>query len=297
MLYAVSNGGLLKRPFFRSSCAAPPTGEATIWFDMINTRGFPTEDYVQIADIVLLDCNGKPIPIVQGSAKNLRGGISYGNEQPMKAFDGNIQTKWLGRSNHVGLEWKIAGKLSDIKSYYYVTANDHSRRDPAMWVLKGNECGCKWEVLHNAFEKTPYAAPTARYVETTAWTTAIDSCEAAKPKTCSPTAGRCSPGAARERAGARARVGGMHAPTHPRCRQTPGPRGRGVGPCRPPKVAAWRPTGSASPRPGARSPHSLRAPACAQCLPRPPCRVLVLHGRRPLGHGRLGRVLQEDHGR
>ena len=252
MLYAVSNGGLLKRPFFRSSCAAPPTGEATIWFDMINTRGFPTEDYVQIADIVLLDCNGKPIPIVQGSAKNLRGGISYGNEQPTKAFDGNIQTKWLGRSNHVGLEWKIAGKLSDIKSYYYVTANDHSRRDPAMWVLKGNECGCKWEVLHNAFEKTPYAAPTARYVETTAWTTAIDSCEAAKPKTCSPTAGTFSPGAARERA-ARARVGGMHACV----------RG-GVGPAARPRAL---PTDRQAARhaPGPRSQHSPRAPACAQC--------------------------------
>ena len=179
------------RPPALALCVVPAV-ESTLRFDLIGTRDMETQNFAQLAEIKLWDCNGKQIPVVEGSAvKNLVGGASGGNEIPLMAFDDNLATKWLGRSHHVGLQWKVAVPLRSIKSYSFVTANDDNRRDPANWVLRGNDCGCEWKVLHNAYEKDKYMAPLLRLTETDSWDLA-GSCDSKEPKKCNPSTGAFS---------------------------------------------------------------------------------------------------------
>jgi hypothetical protein len=68
-------------------------------------------------------------------------------EGPEKAFDGQIQSKYLASAKAIKLQVQLAGEPKRITSYAISSGNDFPARDPANWTLSGSNEGKKWQVL------------------------------------------------------------------------------------------------------------------------------------------------------
>ena len=115
---------------------------------------------VQAAEIQLYFA-GTSIGITGATCTN-PGGSNPAGEEPTKANDGSVLTKWLDRSGNgvvggidTGLtkSWKLvidfgASTRKAADAFRYATANDVDGRDPVRWTLEGSNDNTNWSTLH-----------------------------------------------------------------------------------------------------------------------------------------------------
>lgn len=87
------------------------------------------------------------VSIVFGGAPNDIGNNPNGTQGAAKAFDLNVDTKWLS-SAITWLQYDFgAGSSQTIKRYTITSANDVPARDPKDWQLQGSNDGSTWTTL------------------------------------------------------------------------------------------------------------------------------------------------------
>ncbi|MGM9636413.1 MAG: discoidin domain-containing protein, partial [Eubacteriales bacterium] len=80
---------------------------------------------------------------------------SPASEEIEKAFDGNVDTKWLTKSRIGAIEVCFANSASYAIGVYSITSgNDESPRDPKSWKLYGSVDGENWVLVDEQEEQT-----------------------------------------------------------------------------------------------------------------------------------------------
>jgi hypothetical protein len=87
------------------------------------------------------------------------GGNNPSSEQPSKLIDGDEYSKVLDNNIDQGggsifIIDAGVGNLFGFDSYYYVTGNDTSARDPISWTIEGSNNGTNYTVLHTVTNAT-----------------------------------------------------------------------------------------------------------------------------------------------
>lgn len=153
-------------------------GMALTWFRFspIKVRD-PTSHQVQLSELILYFFGQR----ITGSVLE-EGGIAYSvdgnfpvNENPSKAIDENIGTKWLEADRSPRY---FPGKVYQFKAltvklpfpkpidhYSFVTGNDIPGRDPIQWILEASTDNVTWVVLDSVFDGTTLV-PELRQAET-----------------------------------------------------------------------------------------------------------------------------------
>jgi len=123
---------------------------------------------VQVSEVELFYA-GTSIGITGATCTN-PGGYNPVGEEPTKANDGLIATKWLDQSGNGGStgatkSWKLVidfgastKKIAD--SLRYATANDVDGRDPVQWTFEGSDDSTNWTTLHT--QSTDASITTSR---------------------------------------------------------------------------------------------------------------------------------------
>jgi hypothetical protein len=127
---------------------------------------------VQAAEIQLFFA-GTSIGITGATCTN-PGGNNPTGEEPDKANDGTVTTKWLDRSGNgiVGgvdtgstasrklvIDFGV-GTRKVIDAFRFATANDVDGRDPVQWTLEGSNDNSNWTMLH--MQSTDASVTTSR---------------------------------------------------------------------------------------------------------------------------------------
>jgi hypothetical protein len=100
---------------------------------------------VQLSELVLLDEEGFPVDLTGITVTN-PGGSSPSGEEAFRAFDQNVNTKWLDFNIQ-----PLVVQFPDLTlttAWAYVTANDADERDPVRWLLEGSLDGANWTTVH-----------------------------------------------------------------------------------------------------------------------------------------------------
>ena len=129
-------------------------------FTPTQLRGGSSADSVQISEFQMLL---ETVPLSAVSATN-PGGNSPGGENPSKAIDGSLNTKWLD-FNKVALVLDYGVPVT-ATAYRFATANDSTDRDPVSWRLEGSQEGNSWALVD---ERSNPTVPTNRRT----WLTAM----------------------------------------------------------------------------------------------------------------------------
>ena len=82
---------------------------------------------------------------VTGATATNPGGSNPSAEQPPKAVDGSVDTKWLD-FNKLPLVLTYSSAVT-IDNYRWATANDTPQRDPIRWTLEGSANGTAWTLI------------------------------------------------------------------------------------------------------------------------------------------------------
>ena len=126
--------------------------------EISETRDVNKEQKMQISELSLNEGAGLTYTVKEATA-----GFSSG-ENAASLFDGDTGTKWCCPNYVVTncyLEFKTNTDLTPT-GYYFVTANDHSERDPVAWTLYGTKDeGKTWDVLATK-ERNVDELPTGR---------------------------------------------------------------------------------------------------------------------------------------
>ncbi len=140
------------------AAASSSAAERTYQYFRFETIKLNAADLIQLAEFTvssqgsllnLNNRNGTGVNIVNVTASSLGQGI--GGEDPPKAVDGDINTKWLRanplvRENGLVLDF---GVPVTIDAYNFATANDSQAfgRTPVSWSLSGSTNGIDWTIL------------------------------------------------------------------------------------------------------------------------------------------------------
>ena len=109
--------------------------------------GEPFANSVQIAELELLN-GGQPLDLSEATATATNNDSPSG-EEPDKAIDGDITTKWLS-FNKTGSTLQVdLGEPRAFDTYRWATANDHPERDPIGWELSVSTDGIDWQAVDN----------------------------------------------------------------------------------------------------------------------------------------------------
>jgi hypothetical protein len=113
-------------------------------FVPIETREF-TCPLLQLARLRLFDTSGAELLLVEAECE---AGRSPQGEEPTKAIDGSVDTKWLSHGRHA-LEAALGAQGGAcVARYALTTGNDAPERDPVCWRLEGRlVLTGKWAVL------------------------------------------------------------------------------------------------------------------------------------------------------
>lgn len=100
---------------------------------------------------------GTSINITSATCTN-PGGSNPTGEEPTKANDGSVLTKWLDYSGNGGVygstkSWKLvidfgATSRRVADAFRYATANDVDGRDPVQWTFEASNDNANWTTLH-----------------------------------------------------------------------------------------------------------------------------------------------------
>jgi hypothetical protein len=95
---------------------------------------------------------------ITGATCTNPGGYNPAGEDPTKANDGSVLTKWLDQSGNGGIygavkSWKLlidfgASTKKVADAFRYATANDVNGRDPVRWTFEGSNDNVNWTTLH-----------------------------------------------------------------------------------------------------------------------------------------------------
>jgi hypothetical protein len=109
----------------------------------LETRS-PSSNSVQLSELRLIAVDS--FVSLEGTTVTNPGGSNPEGEEPVKAFDQNVFTKWLD-FNKAPL---VVQFPSDVltTAWAYVTGNDATDRDPVRWTLEGSVDGINWTPLH-----------------------------------------------------------------------------------------------------------------------------------------------------
>lgn len=114
---------------------------------------------VQISELSLFTLGLRENP----SAVINPGGNNPVGEEPIRADDADVNTKWLD-FNRGALVYDY-GLPVEIDAYSFTTADDEIGRDPVRWYFEGSLDGVVWEVLDDRSGED-YPTPTARLTST-----------------------------------------------------------------------------------------------------------------------------------
>jgi hypothetical protein len=68
-------------------------------------------------------------------------------EDPQKAFDGNLRTKFLTFNKSGWVQFASPGEKYKLKQLAIISANDAPERDPVEVVVMGSNGGVKWKTI------------------------------------------------------------------------------------------------------------------------------------------------------
>ena len=127
-------------------------------FVPIETREF-TCPLLQLARLRLFDTSGVELLLVEAECQ---AGRSPEGEEPLKAIDGSVETKWLSHGRHA-LEAALGARGGAcVASYALTTGNDAPERDPVCWRLEGRLFPTgEWALLDERVGR-PQPVPVAR---------------------------------------------------------------------------------------------------------------------------------------
>jgi len=106
-------------------------------------------------------CESTDAPVIIASHDN-----SPPGEEKEKAFDGDVNTKWLIFQDSGWIQYTFGGGIAKtIQTYSITSANDHLERAPRDWKLEGSNDGSAWTTLDlrsgitftNYFQKKTFA--------------------------------------------------------------------------------------------------------------------------------------------
>jgi YVTN family beta-propeller protein len=124
-------------------------------------RDDPTANSIQLAELSLFAGGVRQL----ATAATNPGGSNPAGEEPIRANDANVNTKWLD-FNRGSLVYDFGDNI-EIDAYTLTTANDAPERDPVRWYFEGSVDGIVWEVLdYQTLQDFP--TPAARLTQTSA---------------------------------------------------------------------------------------------------------------------------------
>lgn len=153
--------------------AISTAGPSTYQYFKFETLKLNNSNLIQLAEFTvshagallnLNDRDGSGVNVVPVTASS--GGQGEGNEDPSKAVDGSLDTKWL-RSNPIGPENALVLSFTapvTIDSYNFATANDSVAfgRTPVSWKFYGSVDGFDWVSL-DARQDVPIINENKKY--------------------------------------------------------------------------------------------------------------------------------------
>ncbi|MBC8134629.1 MAG: discoidin domain-containing protein [Fibrella sp.] len=112
-----------------------------------------------VADSAGYNLNYIAFTTAGGLVNRATGGTASASSNPIagetapNAFDGNVNTKWLGNVGtgtvKAWLQYQFAGTASyAVKQYTVTSANDAPGRDPKNWNFQGSTNGTSWVTLN-----------------------------------------------------------------------------------------------------------------------------------------------------
>lgn len=123
---------------------------------------------IQVSEVQLFYA-GTSINITGATCTN-PGGSNPAGEEPTKANDGSVLTKWLDYSGNGGAygltkSWKLVIDFGSTSrraadAFRYATANDVDGRDPVQWTLEASNDNTNWTTLHT--QSTDASITTSR---------------------------------------------------------------------------------------------------------------------------------------
>ncbi|MEZ4330284.1 MAG: NPCBM/NEW2 domain-containing protein [Myxococcota bacterium] len=136
----------------------PAPGFRYYRFRPTQLRNDAAANSIQIAELALFQADVRQHPV----AITNPGGNNPVGEEPVRADDEDVATKWLD-FNRGAIVYDY-GVPVEIDAYTITTANDAPDRDPVRWALEGSIDGSTWEVLDDQ-TGADYPTPTARQTE------------------------------------------------------------------------------------------------------------------------------------
>jgi Ca2+-binding RTX toxin-like protein len=119
-------------------------------------RNDATANSVQVSELQLF-YQGQALT---GATVSNPGGSNPQNEEPFRAVDGDLTSKWLD-FNKGPLVLDFGTELV-ADSYRFATANDHAERDPVRWRLEASQDQLEWNVLDDQ-SGADFPTPLSRF--------------------------------------------------------------------------------------------------------------------------------------
>jgi len=117
------------------------------------------EGIVQISQFELMYVGG--FLSYTGATATNPSGDNPVSEEPDKAIDGSVETKWVDRSIRSTRPLIIDfGTRKVADSFRFATANDVDGRDPVQWTIDGSNDNSNWTTLHT--QNTDASITTSR---------------------------------------------------------------------------------------------------------------------------------------
>jgi hypothetical protein len=117
------------------------------------------EGIVQVSQFELMYAGG--FLSYTGATASNPSGDNPPSEEPDKAIDGTVETKWVDRSSRSTRPLIIDfGTRKVADSFRFATANDVDGRDPVRWTIDGSNDNVNWTTLHT--QSTDASITTSR---------------------------------------------------------------------------------------------------------------------------------------
>lgn len=141
---------------------------------VLDIRSPSTQNIVQISEFNLMNVSTRLTASTYynwnlsfTSAANLSDASnSPGGEEPYRANDANVNTKWLDFRGTGGGLWIDLGSNQESTGYQWYTANDADWRDPKTWRVWASQDDKTWFLLSDI---SGFTAPSARYTYAGSW--------------------------------------------------------------------------------------------------------------------------------
>lgn len=141
---------------------------------ILDVKNPSSENIVQISEFNIMNSSTRLVTssyynwnLSFPSASNLSDSSnSPTNEEPYRANDANVNTKWLDFRGTGGGLWVDLGSNQESTGYQWYTANDATWRDPKSWKVWASQDDKTWFL---ASQVTGFTATDSRYTLAGSW--------------------------------------------------------------------------------------------------------------------------------